>query len=52
MNIFFGILAVIFFILLYVEKNDCRRKHLTWGFIALISAIVITEVVNVFTLIP
>jgi hypothetical protein len=48
MNIFFGILAVAMFILLEAEKNDCKRKHLTWGFIAVIGAM---ATVNIFTLI-
>lgn len=49
MNIFFGILATIMFLLLFAEKNDSKRKHITWGFIAVVGAIALITVVKMFT---
>lgn len=46
MKIFFGILAVVLFLLLYVEKDDCKRKHLTWGFMTTIIATAILDIIG------
>ena len=50
MNIFLGILAVVLLLLAIEEKDDCKRKHLTWGFMSVIGAIALITVVNIITL--
>jgi hypothetical protein len=50
MNIFLAIMTVVLFLLIFVEKDDCKRKHLTWCFIAVLGAIALITVVNIITL--
>lgn len=49
MNIFLAIMATIIFILLYSEKNDIKRKHLTVCFAVSVSVSIILSILKIIT---
>jgi hypothetical protein len=52
MNIFLAIMTVIIILLITAEKNDKKRQHLTWAFIAAIAGLSIISVVNMVLVMP
>ena len=48
MKIFFGILTVMLLVLTFAEKNDNKRKHLTWGFITTSVLCAALDIISMF----
>ena len=49
MNIFLAIMTVIIFLLTYSEKNDVKRKHLTWCYAVTVVASLVISIVKIIT---
>lgn len=47
MKIFFGILIFILLALTFAEKDDCKRKHLSWCFITTIIATALVSILEI-----
>ena len=48
MKILFGILTVVLLLMVYEEKDDRKRKHLSWGFISTVIASAIVTIAGMF----